>query len=102
MNIYRIDRFRVPAAAREPFLDRVQKTHTFLRAQHGFVKDFLVEEPGEGHSTVVTIAIWDNQESVGAVKAAMSDHYKQINFDPKAFVERLGIEAEYGQYADIA
>ena len=47
---YRIDRFVVPDAARAEFIGRVRMTHAVLRQQPGFVRDALLEHPGEpGH-----------------------------------------------------
>jgi len=34
-SIYRLDKFVVPTAARDEFLDRVRRTHTFLKEQPG-------------------------------------------------------------------
>ncbi len=44
---YRIDRFVVPDAARAEFIGRVRMTHAVLRQQPGFVRDALLEHPGE-------------------------------------------------------
>lgn len=42
-RIYRVDKFVVPDAAREEFLDRVRRTHASLKAQPGFLQDFVLE-----------------------------------------------------------
>lgn len=35
-RVYRVDKFRVPEAARNEFLERVLSIHEFLRAQPGY------------------------------------------------------------------
>ncbi len=36
-RIYRVDKFAVPNRAREEFIEKVRKTHEFLRTQPGFL-----------------------------------------------------------------
>jgi hypothetical protein len=38
-SVFRVDKFVVPAAAREEILDKVKATHEVLRRQQGFVQD---------------------------------------------------------------
>jgi len=49
-KIYRVDKFVVPSTAREEFLHKVRRTHAVLKAQPGFLQDFVLEQssgPGE-------------------------------------------------------
>ncbi|HET9802921.1 MAG TPA: antibiotic biosynthesis monooxygenase, partial [Candidatus Acidoferrum sp.] len=63
-HIVRIDRFKVPAAAREEFLARVRTSNDVLRSLPGFVEDcFLEGRDASGNSKIVTIAIWENQQA---------------------------------------
>ncbi|RVB44634.1 antibiotic biosynthesis monooxygenase, partial [Mesorhizobium sp. M7A.F.Ca.CA.001.06.1.1] len=41
-SVFRVDKFVVPAGAREEILAKVRTTHELLRLQHGFVQDFLL------------------------------------------------------------
>ena len=45
-HIYRLDKFKVPAAARGEFLARVRTSNEILRAIPGFVEDCLLEQLG--------------------------------------------------------
>lgn len=43
-SVFRVDKFVVPANAREEILAKVRMTHELLRQQQGFVQDFLLEQ----------------------------------------------------------
>ena len=101
-RVYRLDRFVVPDAAREEFLMRVGQTHEILRAQQGFVQDFLLERPGEdGATIIVTMVEWDSQATVDRVVLTVQAAHREMGFSPKETIERLGIAAEIGIYQAI-
>lgn len=55
---YRVDKFKVPRAARNDFLERVLSIHELLRTQPGFVQDFVLEQVGgPGSFNIVTIVM---------------------------------------------
>jgi heme-degrading monooxygenase HmoA len=101
-RVYRLDRFVVPAEARDEFLMRVGQTHKILRKQWGFVQDFLLERPGEGGATiVVTMVEWDSRETVDRVVPIVQAAHREMGFSPKETIARLGITAELGVYQPI-
>ena len=101
-RVYRLDRFVVPPAAREEFLMRVNQTHEILRAQQGFVQDFLLERPGEdGAAIIVTMVEWDSQETVDRVVPIVQAAHREMGFSPKETIARLGVTAEIGVYQAI-
>jgi len=99
-RFYRLDTFRnVPASGRDEFLRRVGMTHELLRAQEGFVRDYLLEQPGEGDtSTIVTLAEWESKDVVARVAEAVKALHEREQFSPHELISRLGIKAEFGQY----
>lgn len=101
---YRIDRFVVPDAARAEFLGRVRMTHAVLRQQPGFVRDALLEHPGEapGESIILTIAEWQNHAATAGARAAVAALHIRENFKPQELFERAGIKAELGNYRPLA
>jgi hypothetical protein len=102
-RVYRLDRFVVPSGARDEFLMRVGQTHEILRAQPGFVQDFLLERPGEeGATIIVTMVEWDSQETVDRVVPIVQAVHREMGFSPKETIARLGIAAEIGIYQAIA
>lgn len=53
-----MDKFKVPRAARNDFLERVLSIHELLRTQPGFVQDFVLEQVGgPGSFNIVTIVM---------------------------------------------
>jgi heme-degrading monooxygenase HmoA len=102
-RVYRIDKFRVPAAAREEFLARVRTSNEILRAIPGFVEDFFFEQLGaSGDTKIVTIAVWENEQAFLSAKSRVQEHYKKIGFNPAEIIKRLGIEADMDAYTKLA
>jgi hypothetical protein len=44
-TVYRVDKFVVPPGAREEFLEKARRTHALLKAQPGFLQDFVIVQP---------------------------------------------------------
>lgn len=101
-GVYRVDKFAVPAGAREEFLERVQATHDLLRTLPGFIRDVLLEQAGgPGEFNFVTIAEWDSQESIASARAAVEAMHRKIGFDPQEMVARLSIRKDIADYRRI-
>ncbi|TLX14070.1 antibiotic biosynthesis monooxygenase [Rhizobium sp. MHM7A] len=102
-TFYRVDKFIVPAAAREEFLVKVMMTHKLLEAQEGFVEHRVLEQiAGPGEFNFVTIAEWQNSEFVERARAAVAAAHKAANFDPQEMFSRLGIRADIASYKPVA
>ena len=98
-RIYRVDKFVVPSSARQEFLDRVQRTHALLKAQPGFVQDFVLEQfSGPGEFNVVTTVEWASQEAFENASAVITARYREMNFNPQETLARLGIKADLANY----
>jgi hypothetical protein len=101
MRVYRVDKFMVPSAAREEFLDRVSSTHAVLWAQPGFVRDLILEQSGgPGEFNFVTLVEWEDPD-IESVRAAVAALHKRMSFDPQEFMARAGIKADIGMYRQI-
>jgi heme-degrading monooxygenase HmoA len=101
-QIYRIDKFVVPSSARTEFLDKVKRTHEFLRTVPGFVQDHTFEQTGgPGEFNVVTIARWDSVESIEAARKAVMARHEAMGFNPQEMVARLGIKADLASYRQV-
>lgn len=101
-RVYRLDRFLVPAAAREEFLSRVQVTHEILRRQHGFLQDFLIEQKlDSGDYAIATLVEWDSQATVERAVPVVKAAHERMGFNPGEFIARLGIKPEIGFYRAI-
>jgi heme-degrading monooxygenase HmoA len=101
-QIYRIDFFVVPSSARTEFLDKVERTHEFLRTLPGFVQDYILEQTGgPGAFNVVTIAIWDSAEALEAARKAVMARHEAMGFNPQEMFARLDIKADLATYRQV-
>lgn len=97
--IYRVDKFVVPAAARDEFLARIRETHELLRRQPGFIRDAILEQvAGPGKFNIVTIAEWQDQAAIDAARDVVRRAHAQRGFSPQETMKRLGIEADIADY----
>ncbi len=102
-SLYRIDRFVVPAAARDEFLKNITRVHSILREQPGFIWDAILESaPGPGEFDFVTIAEWEKADALEPAKAAVAASHHEAGFDPQEMFQRLGIRMEPGNYRYVA
>jgi heme-degrading monooxygenase HmoA len=100
-HIYRVDRFKVPAAAKKEFLDRARASHDFLRTIPGFMEDFLLQQTlPSGELKVVTIVIWENRQIFDSAKSIVQQRYAKMGYKPAETLARLGIEADMADYTE--
>jgi heme-degrading monooxygenase HmoA len=98
-RIYRVDKFVVPSGAREEFLDKARRTHALLKAQRGFLQDFVLEQSsGPGEFNFVTIVEWASQEAVEHACAAVQALHREMNFNAQELFSRTGIKADLANY----
>jgi hypothetical protein len=97
-HIFRVDKFKVPASAREHFLRRAQTAHQLLRTLAGFVGDFFLEHVGgDGTSTIVTSVVWKTSEP----SMPPEQHDQGLGYNPGEVLRRLEIEADMAAYAEL-
>ena len=101
-HIFRVDKFKVPAAAQEEFLKRAMDAQEMLRRQPGFLEGRLLKKNGgPGLFNFVSIAVWENAEAVAAAKEAMAAYQKAKGVNPDEFRARVGIEADVASYEEV-
>ena len=97
-----IDRFVVPPAGQQEFLERMALNRRFLRTQPGFQGDQAYGyTDGAGNLVCITVALWENQASVDQAKAAVQQAYQREGFDTKAMMQRLHIQMDRGLYTPL-
>ena len=97
--VFRVDKFVVPAEAREEILRKVRATHELLRVQQGFVQDFVLEQfSGPGEFNLVTIVEWENQAAVDNVVPIVKAAHERAGFNPQETIARLGVKADIANY----
>src|SRR5260370_8787718 len=90
--VYRVDKFVVPSAAREEFLERARRTHSLLQAQPGFVQDFILEQSsGPGEFNFVTLVEWVSQQAFENARQAVQKLHAEMKFNPQQTISHLGI-----------
>lgn len=102
-NVYRVDKFIIPASSRDEFLARTKAVQGFLKTQDGFIRSSCLEQfSGPGEFNIVAIAQWSSPAHVERAKAAVAAFAQEANFEPQeAFQHRLGIKADLGFYKEI-
>lgn len=102
-SVFRVDKFVVPANARDEILAKVKMTHELLRLQQGFVQDFLLEQlSGPGEFNLVTIVEWESQAAVDNVVPIVRAAHERMAFNPQETIARLGVRADIANYQRVA
>src|SRR5712671_1954893 len=98
-SISPLDKFVVPTAARVELVDRVRRTHTFLKEQQGLLKAFVLEQfSGPDEFNIVTTVEWASQETFENASVVVTARYREMNFNPQETLARLGIKADLANY----
>lgn len=101
-HVFRVDRFNVPAGARDEFLKNVTATHKILSTQRGFVRDVVLEQSaGPSGFNLVTMAEWESQDAIEQAREVVAEFHRQLGFEPREMFARLGIHAELGNYRPL-
>ena len=96
-----IDKFLVPANAKQEFLERVKINRDFIKQLPGFVEDAAYERIDEqGNLIFITVAVWQNEEVLQKAKEAVQAEYKKQGFNPAVMFERLHITMDRGMYRE--
>lgn len=98
-HLFRVDKFDVPADARDEFVQQVRRTHSLLEKQPGFVQDRLLERPeGSGEAHFITFVEWENGDAIENSRDAVAVMHESDGFDPQEMFARLDIEVDLGTY----
>ena len=54
-----------------------------------------------GEFNVMTLVEWSHESHFAAAKAVMQARYAQERFDPAAFMQQLGVQADLGTYRHV-
>ncbi|WP_340680570.1 antibiotic biosynthesis monooxygenase family protein [Paraglaciecola sp.] len=102
-KVYRLDKFIVPATARDQFLAKILSTHAILRQQPGFIQDAVLEQTsGPGKFNIVTMVEWQSQDAIDAAKIIVQELHAKTDFSPQQTMQRLGIQADIANYSLVS
>jgi predicted ester cyclase len=97
-----IDKFFVPANAKNEFLQRIAYNRNFLRTLPGFIKDEAYEQTDEkANLIIITIAVWQSIDFVNKAKEAVQKEFNRIKFNLPEFLQQSNITMERGIYQEI-
>ena len=97
-----IDKFLVPAAARQEFYERMTINRNFIKNLSGFIEDAAYEYTDtNGNLTCVTVALWESREALAKAKEAVQAEYTKQGFDAAEMLKRLNIVADRGIYIPV-
>jgi steroid delta-isomerase-like uncharacterized protein len=98
-QVFFIDKFIVPAKAKEEFINRANYNRAFIKNLPGFVGDNAYESlDANGNVLITTIAVWEDEAALSKAKEAVQAEYKHIGFDPVEMTKRLGITLDRAIY----
>lgn len=96
-----IDRFIVPAASLNEFMERVGINRRMITTLPGFIRDHAYERTTEnGDTEFITVAIWASRAALDRARETVQAAYHREGFHPAAMVERLGITMDRGIYKE--
>ncbi len=101
-QVYRIDKFQVPEAARAEFIQNVSNTQAFIQTLPGFVQDFIFgQSGGPGTFNLITMVVWESADALDSAKQAVLAKHAEIGLNPKELFDRLGIQADLAHYSQL-
>ena len=94
-----VDKFVIPQNSVDEFIRQMNYNRNFIKQQPGLVKSERYDQKDEnGNLTILTVAVWQNQESLEKAKGAIQREFKRIGFNPQEFYKRLYITMERDMY----
>lgn len=98
-QVFFIDKFVVPARAKEEFINRVNYNRAFIKNLPGFIGDNAYKSiDANGNMLITTVAVWEDETALNKAKEAVQAEYKRIDFDPIEMAKRLGITLDRAIY----
>ncbi|MEH3112607.1 ester cyclase [Pedobacter terrae] len=98
-EVYFIDEFLVPETSFVSFKERLDYNRDLIKNLEGFIKDdVLIQNEGANILTIMTIAIWKDEECMQRAKEAVRVEYEANKFDLKEFNQKLNIKMQRSLY----
>ncbi|HWB28467.1 MAG TPA: hypothetical protein VG738_23505 [Chitinophagaceae bacterium] len=102
MQVFFIDRFIMPVASKEAFLQRANINRSLIKTLPGFVEDNFYEQYSDGQYRCVTVAVWQDEQAIANARSVVTEEYKRQGFDMPAMMKQLNIQMERGVYNRLA
>jgi heme-degrading monooxygenase HmoA len=102
-NVFRIDRFVVPAAAEAEFVGVVTETNAVFEGMEGCLEHHVLkQEQASGDCNYITVVEWVSFAAIQKAREAVMAKHKAMNLNPQEMFARLQIKAELGNYVPVA
>ncbi|MCC2610611.1 antibiotic biosynthesis monooxygenase family protein [Neorhizobium petrolearium] len=101
-RVVRVNRFSVPAGARDEFMRLIGRTHDIIRAQPGFIDDMVLEQnSGADTFNLITILQFEGEHVLQPVIAAVAKADAAAGIDRQMLSRRLGVETHVAFYSPV-
>lgn len=90
-----MDRFTVPQKSLATFSARMNSNRLFISKLPGYRRgEAFQTTDNHGSATVITIAVWQNEDFLKQAKQLVQAEHIRIGFNPLEFYEYLNIQME--------
>ncbi len=97
-----IDKFFIPKAGINEFMERMNLNRKFLRTLEGFIEDSAYTNMNnEGDLNCLTIAVWENESVLEKAKIKVQATYKEEGFNMNEMFSRLNISMDRAIYSKL-
>lgn len=101
-NVYFMDRFTVPQKSLATFTARMNSNRLFVSKLPGYRRGEVFQKIDDnGNATIVTIAVWQNENFLEQAKQIVQTKHNQAGFNPAAFYKRLNIQMKREIFSGI-
>lgn len=98
-TVYFTDKFFVPKTSIDAFTKQMQYNRKFIADLPGYIRgEAFQKADSAGNLTIITIAVWENQDKLTEAREAVQAEFKRISFHPMEFYQRLNIKIERELY----
>ena len=95
--VFRVDTFTVPAAHLAAFAERVRLIDQAVSEMPGCQQHLVLTQAlADGSTRVISLVEWANAAVMADAKTTMQQRYAAEGFNPQAFLQALGVRAEFG------
>jgi len=95
-----IDKIFIPKNSIEEFNRQLHINRSFIKTLPGFIRyQEFGQKDAEGNLNFISVAFWENQNSIDSAKAAAQAEFKRIGFNAAEFFQRLNIKLERGIFS---
>jgi heme-degrading monooxygenase HmoA len=97
--VFRMDRFVVPLGSAPAFTERLHHIQKTLGTMSGCRQNLVLTQHAAASSvTMATLVEWESAQAAAVARDLVQKKYADEGFDPASFIQKLGVQAEFGMY----